>query len=336
MRIADTVTHPQTGSSVRRYVLPLLFATLACAGDGPSGGIVGADSTFTITLRWVGTPPNAAIQQAFTSAATRIQTVITAEIPDAQIGTQAQPFDITLCNASMTGVTPLNEEVDDVIIFAKVDSIDGVGQVLGSAGPCLTRTAGGLTGLGIMRFDNADLQNIADNGRLGDVILHEMLHVMGIGTLWEVRGLLADKDSSDVRVTGALAAAACANDVGGSAVCVGSVPAENCLDLAVGQTCGAGTQNAHWKESIFRTELMTGYAGATNLMSRITVQALADLGYTVSLSAADAYTVPPAALMANTKGGAGASLRESELTLPEPARPRFSIDELGRVHKLRN
>lgn len=330
-------------SCARRRLLPaLLLLVAACAKDGGTGpSKPTTDGSYKIELRYVGTAPAGNVAQAFTNAVARIQAVVTGDLPNAQIGSASTPFDVSQCNASITGIT-LNEVVDDIVIYAKVDSIDGVGQVLGSAGPCLTRTTGGLTGLGIMRFDSADLNNLASSGRLGDVILHEMLHVIGVGTLWESRSLLAGKDSATVRVTGALATAACANDLGGASVCVGAVPAENCLNLAVGVTCGTGTQNSHWKESTFRTELMTGYAGTSNPMSRMTIQSLADLGYAVNVNVADAYTVPPAAVMAGVRdAGAAATageagfLAEAPVRLPEPMRPRFTVDEVGRIRALR-
>lgn len=330
-----TVNRLPSTTRIRRALLSTcLAAATGCGGGGteppppppPNNG-------YTIDFRWVGTPPSVAIAQAFSDAATRISTIIVGDLPNAQIGTSSTPFDIVQCTGAFAGVTPLNELVDDIVIFASVDSIDGVGRVLGSAGPCLTRTTGGLTGLGTMRFDSADLQNLANSGRLGDVILHEMLHVIGIGTLWSARSLLVDVDSATVRVTGTRATAACANELGGSAVCVGAVPAENCLDLAVSVVCGAGTRNAHWKESTFRTELMTGYAGATNPLSRMTIQGLADLGYTVNLSVADAYTVP-ALLMASSRAAQAEFFVTEETVLPAPSQPRFALYPDGRVRRL--
>lgn len=326
--------NPIAQRSARLALLASLAAASGCGSSGTEPPPPPPSNGFTVDLRWVGTPPSGAIAQAFTDAATRIGTVITGDLQNAQIGTASTPFDVSQCSAAFAGVTPLNETVDDVIIFARVDSIDGVGQVLGSAGPCLTRTSTGLTGLGTMRFDTADLQNLANNGRLGAVILHEMLHVIGIGTLWSSRSLLVDVDSATVRVTGTRATAACANELGGSAVCVGSVPAENCLDLAVGVVCGAGTRNSHWKESTFRTELMTGYAGATNPLSRMSIQGLADLGYAVDPTVADAYTVPVAALRAASRAEEPALAGELQTLLPEPTRPRFTLDADGRVRRL--
>jgi len=77
---------------------------------------------------------------------------------------------------------------------------------------------------------------------------------------------------------------------------------------------------------------MTGYAGTSNPLGRMSIQALADLGYTVHLGPADTYAVP-AALM-----GSGSQLRAGDdgppLLLAEPMRPRFSVDARGQVRPL--
>ena len=45
----------------------------------------------------------------------------------------------------------------------------------------------------------ADLAKMQSDGTLGDVITHEMGHVLGIGTLWERMGLLKDAGENTVR-----------------------------------------------------------------------------------------------------------------------------------------
>ena len=301
--------------------------TLTATHNGITLQFLAAVQTdFNIDLRFVGTAPSGAVALAFQDAVSRVTAMIVADLTNVQIGSAATPFAVSQCNASITGTT-LNEIVEDVVIYAKVEAIDGVGLVLGSAGPCLTRTTGGLTALGTMRFDSADLDNLANQGRLADVILHEMLHVVGIGTLWQSRGILADSSTATVRVTGPLATAACVND-GGTAVCVGSVPAENCLDLPPSQSCGVGTRNSHWKESIFRSELMTGYTTGVNPLSRMTIQSLADMGYGANQLVADSYTV--GTLMAGAALLDGAPL----LALPEPLLPRFTVDAAGRIRPI--
>jgi hypothetical protein len=62
----------------------------------------------------------------------------------------------------------------------------------------------------------------------------------------------------------------------------------------VENTGGSGTADAHWRESVFGKELMTGYynPGSPNPLSRVTVGAMADLGYLVNMNAADSYSPP--------------------------------------------
>jgi hypothetical protein len=63
------------------------------------------------------------------------------------------------------------------------------------------------------------------------------------------------------------------------------VPLEN--------TGGAGTADSHWRETIFRNELMSGFVAAPgNPLSRVTAGSLQDLGYTVDLSAAEPFGLP--------------------------------------------
>lgn len=60
---------------------------------------------------------------------------------------------------------------------------------------------------------------------------------------------------------------------------------------------GAGTAGGHWRETTFKTELMTGYlnSGVVNPLSRMSVGSLRGMGYAVNYAAADAYKVPAVA-----------------------------------------
>lgn len=276
-------------------------------------------SAYNIDLRYRGTPPSASIQQAFTNAVIRIRGAISGDTP----GNQVNETIPTWCVPS--GPVVLNEFIDDLLIFVSVDSIDGVGDVLGSAGPCYVNDSGSTTVIGSMRFDSADLPMLEARGRLETVILHEMLHVIGVGTLWG--DLLVDRQTAGVRFTGTQARDACASLVGGAAPCASAVPVENCLDLAIGQTCGAGTQDAHWKESVFQSELMTGYLGSGDQpLSSFTLLSLADIGYQVNPAAASAYVVPSPAFAALR-----AADEEPGLRMPAPFRPRMRIQPGGKA-----
>jgi hypothetical protein len=172
--------------------------------------------------------------------------------------------------------------IDDLVIETSVEAIDGPGNILGSAGPRGFRTAsdGGLPYIGAMRFDSADLAYMEQRGILGDIVEHEMGHVLGIlNGFFAQRGLLGP---SGLDFTGANAVAQYRVVAGNGSLA--SVPLES--------LGGAGTRGHHWTESIFDEELMTGWAENAPPMplSVVTVGALADLGYAVNYAAADPFS----------------------------------------------
>ncbi len=135
---------------------------------------------YEITLRLDGSmQPEFA--QAFTDAADRWQAVLSAGVPDV-------PLELP---PGLFGWVPgYSGTVDDVLIDARVGPIDGPGSVLGRAGGLLIRLPQWQPYYGVMEFDEADLANLAAEGRLGDVILHEMGHVLGLGTNWLLTGFV--------------------------------------------------------------------------------------------------------------------------------------------------
>ncbi|MCU9837769.1 pre-peptidase C-terminal domain-containing protein [Ruegeria sp. WL0004] len=180
--------------------------------------------------------------------------------------------------------------VDDLRIDASVVAIDGPGRILGQAGPRDLRSGSGLTYNGMMQFDSADLAGMEAKGILQDVIEHEMGHVLGLGTLWQTLGL-----KSGFSYIGTNAVREYSTLTGTTQ---SSVPLEN--------TGGPGTAGGHWLESLFRTELMTGYAENSPPMplSRLTIASLQDMGYTVNYANAEPYSLPRggAAVLAGDEG----------------------------------
>jgi hypothetical protein len=140
-----------------------------------------------------------------------------------------------------------------------------------------------------MNLDSDDLQAFAEAGRLEEVVLHEMGHVLGIGSLWEGLGFVeAPADGSgahDSAFNGASARAAF-DEVGGDAYQGGAkVPVEN--------LGSEGEINGHWREAALGSELMTTRMGSsTAALSIVTIASLEDLGYQVSYDAADSYSWP--------------------------------------------
>jgi hypothetical protein len=235
-------------------------------------------TSYIIDVRFWGPAMTPEQQTAFTSAANRIRGIVVGALPP-DVATDA---DLTPCG--VTGAPPLNETIPGVIIYASIQNIDGKGGTLAHAGPCYYRSSTDLrTSIGSMEFDAADIGSLTSSGSLVDVITHEMLHVVGVGVVWNPEGLLRNYDTPTVEYTGAGGIQGC-RETGGTTSCASAVPVEN--------TGGSGTANSHWRESVFGNELMTGYINAGALpLSVITARSLGDLGYTVNPAGADPYSI---------------------------------------------
>ena len=293
-------------------VLSATVAGMAVGAGNPAiFSATGKASTagFDIALRFV-TMPTVSQLTTFAQAAARWEAIITGDLPNIpQLN-----FPAGSCNSP----DALTDPVDDVLIIVRLEPIDGPGAVLGSAGPCAARTAtsGGLTALGTMRFDTADLAGLETAGSFANVILHEMGHVLGIGTLWNSKSLLQNASSAsnkqDTFFSGTNAVAAF-NAVGGSTYTGGQkVPVENCV-TGVPTSCGSGTINSHWREAVLRTELMTGYLNSgENPLSALTIASLKDLGYVVDETKADFFFV-----QTNLMAGAGLQSEDQGIHLQD-------------------
>lgn len=90
-----------------------------------------------------------------------------------------------------SNINELPDTLDDIFIAAFEENIDGPGNVLGFAGPGFVYTDTGLTATGSMTFDSSDVADLLSEGSFQNTVLHEMAHVLGIGTL--VSGALWNK-----------------------------------------------------------------------------------------------------------------------------------------------
>ncbi len=220
---------------------------------------LGAQATFNITVNYTGL--SATEQGYFASAESFWESVIN--------GYQS--------GVSLTGLT----------IAASGAAMDGVGGILGSAGPTAVALQASTyyTTTGVMSFDSADISNMIANGSFTSVIQHEMGHVIGIGTLWNLNLLYVDGSG---QYTGANALATYRSEF--------NQPAATFVPVEMGG--GSGTADGHWNEvdgggsntgivdslnRDMKNELMTGWLNSPTFVSLTTVNSLKDLGYVVSV-----------------------------------------------------
>jgi hypothetical protein len=246
----------------------------------------GPTEPYDIDLRVLGTP-TAGQLAAIEAAAARWESVVVRGVPDQSISVAAASPACGGVNQAFTG------PVDDLLIDVDISSIDGPGNILGQAGPCVI-AADGRSRFGVLQLDADDLSALGADELL-DLVTHEMAHVIGYGTLWS-GAVLAGYGTSDPRFVGARSIAEW-SALGRT----GTVPVES--------GGGEGTAYAHWRETVFGNELMTGYLDlGPNPLSALSIASLADIGYQVDVSRADPYTLPFPAL------------RRSTAALPPPGR----------------
>jgi hypothetical protein len=308
-----------------------------CQGQG-GGPVNGASlkvtlseplEPFNIDLVFVdhGTPSQDA---AMIAAAARWAEIIVADVHDQNFAPGGKVVEGCVSSQPL-----LPEVVDDVLIYVKIVADDGPGGTLASAGPCYMRQIGGIPVIGRIEFDEADLQVLENNNQMFPVILHEMAHVLGIGTLWNSKDLLRNPSldgednlipNQDTHFLGERAIIAF--DANGGEVYGGAkVPVEN--------ESGAGSGDAHWRESVMTVELMTPRLNSAlaSTLSSITVASLFDIGYSVDMSQAESYQgITPAPSRAS--GIAGVSPSFVDLSGDVRQGPIAVVDENGRIVRM--
>lgn len=169
----------------------------------------------------------------------------------------------------------------DFNITAFTSRIDGLGGISAGAKPINIDANFQDSSASWIFFDIADIQTLSSAEILEDTILHEIGHILGIGTLWHKLGLVRGMGSNNPEFIGINAMEEYARLIGASDPT--PVPVEN-----IGQQ---GVRDCHWRESVFGDELMTSFLDVSqNPISRITIASLMDLGYQVNLEAADPYS----------------------------------------------
>jgi hypothetical protein len=265
-----------------------------------TNGVVTVSERYAITIStkpatafnlWVtyngGALPPVNMQAALSAALARWEEVITGDAgppvtysASAFVAGDCSLVDATLFNGAF---------IEDVAILLAVGPIDGASKILARGGPCtFSRGAPPVTITGQILVDEVDAA-AASVTFLQDIIWHEIAHALGIGTFWQ--GMTTGVGTPTVRYNGTAGNAEW-RTLGGPS---DGVP----LEPDIG---------AHWDEAWFDGEIMTPKTEGPAVrmpISRMTIGALLDLGWTVALSAADAYSLPACANSCTTPSRAG-------------------------------
>ena len=284
---AGTSTGPKT--ELPEQTAPLTMSAVSNSIGGPNG----------FEIKWWHWPADslAATEKAIiTRAVSKWQDVLEPSDP------WEVPAGILYC-PSVPGTTinfgAMGTVIDDISIGIRKSEIDGPGGVWGQAMSCVVRTRGLLPPFGpitvdylpaysFIWLDEADVPDMTSD-ELYDLVLHEMGHALGFGTV----GLAVLNLVGDARPPGSALyhdtyflgknAIAAFDSVGGGTYSGNKVPLDN-----VGLRF-----TAHWRESTMVSELMTPYAtSGDDELSLVTVRAFQDLGYEVDVTEADTYTLP--------------------------------------------
>ncbi len=282
-----------------------------CSAEGTFNGNVsidsnGGDATVAITLtcnpasaseydinsRFYGTALPSGAQTAAADAVSIWVSIIKNDLPDFNLDDFPGPYCVSSGEPDLSG-----QIVDDLLILVTADpDSDGVGGGLAAAGPGLiinsSNPEGSFTRVGCVFIDPAD----ANNPQLTSIILHELGHVFGIGTLWETFSALGNPqlinftpangcDTGSFSTLPTYTAPEAKGEFGALGG-TGNIPVE--------EAGGPGTRCSHWNEETFDNELMTGFlnGGEDNPLSRMTIASLEDLGYQVDRTKAEPYSLP--------------------------------------------
>ena len=229
---------------------------------------------FNISLKFL-LPPTPRQEQVFSDAAGRWERIIIGDVPS---------FTGTIPSAFVGFPPAVDGTLDDIVIEVALAPIDGPGGILGQAGPQFVRTADFLTLSGVMFFDVDDLDFLESLDLFEEVIVHEMGHVLGIGTLWNTVPFGFDRTLLEGSLDNPYFSGRKANVFWNAEGGTGLLPIE--------AEFGPGTAFGHWDEAALNNELMTGFLNlGENPLSRITAGSMRDLGYR-SASVGEQYDLP--------------------------------------------
>jgi len=236
-----------------------------------------------------------------------IELVIDPSLPSfavAAIETAAARWESVIVGDLTAQLNPASREpIDDILVYVRSGLLgdevtDGPSGTLANAGPIALRPQGDadpfLPYVAEIGLDLADI-----NGpTLLTTLIHEFAHALGFIAVPELLGLIQGTEY-----------------VGFNAVREYQLLDVGATGIPMQVEAGGGV-GGHWDEVIFGNELMTPLADpGLNPLSRITVGAFHDMGYSVNYAAADAYRLPSTGGSGSARLVAGMVVRGGEITV---------------------
>jgi hypothetical protein len=275
-QLASVRAEPATAAEIRNGWLIAREAArltiVATAGSLISRDTVVGQGPSNFVLDLVGPPGSAALPTRIVGILDRVRTRLRQVIRVAPLGGRVQ-----LQSNACSNPQPVDEFIVGLKVFV---SLQPLPQLVGLGGPCVLREGGGLPLLGEMQLDTAKF-GTAPDVVIEQLVLHEMLHVLGLGTLWLQPRFAAfingTEAAADPVFLGPAALRGWARISGSGAVGNTAVP----LELVT---------RGHWRTPPFADEVFSNRLRLTRQpMSAVTVGALQDLGWDVEPEAYDDF-----------------------------------------------
>ncbi|PTA69622.1 excalibur calcium-binding domain-containing protein [Deinococcus arcticus] len=233
---------------------------------------------FVIDTRFLGRPLSAGQRATVQEAATRVGALIQSPYKPVKLDLPADSCD--------DGLPRLKETVRRFFVFVVVKPL--ADDLYATAMPCELHDGSFLPIYGVIDLNARGLNELS-RAELLDTMVHELLHALGVGTLWEPESRVSLSGEADERsfvrpqgrswVYTAPRALAAYRALGGQG---NGIP----LDADAG----------HWAGPTVCAEILSGSAGdyteRVNPVSAITLGALEDLGYQVNRAAASPFRLP--------------------------------------------